>query len=81
MTKCPKMHTGTSWMKRRKQLGVSDILECFRHGDLTGKLGKCIQYEINDLGLCGRGFHVPDIFVSSHTVHNYVKVVHAPALC
>ena len=45
------------------------------HGDLTRKLGKFVQYEINDFWLYRPGFHVPDISDSSRTVHIFDQVV------
>ena len=50
------------------------------HGDLTGKLGKFLQYEVNSFCLCRPGFRVPDIsqddkidiFDSCRTVHIFV---------
>ena len=49
------------------------------HGDLSGKLGKFVQYEINDFCLCRPGFNVPDISDSSRIVHKFVQVIHVPA--
>ena len=42
------------------------------HGELTGQLGKFVQYEINDLCLCRPGFYVPDISDSSRTGQKFV---------
>ena len=49
------------------------------HGDPIGKLGKFVQYEINNFCLCRPGFHVTEISDSSPTVQIFVQVVHVPA--
>ena len=50
------------------------------HSDLTGQLGKFMQYEINYVCLCRPGFHVPDISDFSRTVQLCVQVVRIPAM-
>ena len=44
---------------------ISCVLNSFyimhAHDNLTGKLGKFVQYEIKDFCLCRPGFYVPDI--------------------
>ena len=46
-----------------------DCMICIRHGGLTGKLTKCVQYGINDLYLYRPSFYVPDISGSSRAVY------------
>ena len=47
----------------------------WHHGELTGQLGKCVQYEVNDFCLFRPGFRAPDISYSSRIV----QVVHVLA--
>ena len=64
----------------RRKCSLLDLPEeknysAVRHGDLTGKQGKSVQYGINDFCLCRPGLHVPDISDSSRTVHIFDQVV------
>ena len=60
--------------------GFGHFFSVVFHAELTGQVGKSVQYEIYDWCVCRPGFYSPDISDSSRTVHKF-QVVHIPATC
>ena len=60
---------------QRQPSGSHSIRSRLWLSNYTRKLGKSVQYKINDLRLCRPGFYVPAISESSRAVHMFVQDV------
>ena len=73
LVQVPSRYIHKAWIGhpcfKQKKLVTTD------HDGLTGKLGKSVQYKINNFCLCRPRFHLPDISNSSRTVHIFVQPV------